>query len=74
MDTEEKCDKIYLLLEFGLNNLPSLLFFITGPINFYQIRSIGFNRIVKFSPLFKMKLFCCLLLAFINFVMIIVAI
>ena len=57
----------YLLLEFGLSNMAPILFMITAVVNFYQIRSIGFNRIVQFSPLFKVKIFASRLMIVLNF-------
>ena len=42
----DTCDKTYLWLEMGLTNLPELGFIVGGIINFSNIRSIGFNRVV----------------------------
>ena len=38
-------------------NIPALVFIFAGTFNFYQIRSIGFNRIVNYSLMFKLKLY-----------------
>ena len=46
--------------------IPSLLFTITGTVNFYKIRSIGFNRVVKYSKMFKLKLLIIFLLLLLN--------
>ena len=72
--TTHECDFTFLSLEFGLSNFAAILFFITGPINFYQIRSIGFNRIVQFSPMFKVKINMSRMMAFLKFILMIVAI
>jgi len=49
------CVSLLVVNEVYIVNIPSLLFIILGPINFYFIRSIGFNRVVKYSTLFKVK-------------------
>jgi hypothetical protein len=55
------------ILEMSGTIIPSLLFIITGSINFYKVRSIGFNRVVKYSKMFKLKLLILVLLLLLNF-------
>lgn len=49
-------------------NLPALVFFFAGIINFYRIRSIGFNRVVQFSRLFILKRNLCYLIALLDLI------
>lgn len=49
-------------------NLPCVIFFFAGIINFYRIRSIGFNRVVQFSRLFILKRNLCYLIALLDLV------
>jgi len=60
------CNSWQSILEIFGTNLPSLLFIITGSINFYKIRSIGFNRVVKYSKMFKLKLSILIVLLLLN--------
>ena len=64
-DDQPDCDWTYFSLEM-LAYLPVLVYFVTGTINFYKIRSIGFNRVVQFSQLFKAKLRAVQLVAALN--------
>jgi hypothetical protein len=45
-----------------LSNTPALIFIFMGLVDFCHIRSIGFNRVVKYSFHFKMKLYTVLLI------------
>jgi hypothetical protein len=60
------CDEIYLFLECFVSIAPVLIFFCTGCYNFNEIRSIGFNRVVQYSTLFKWKYRACLFMVLIN--------
>ena len=53
-------------------NAPAVLFILGGAINFRNIRSIGFNRVVKYSTMFRVKLIICWFLVFLNIVTIII--
>lgn len=53
------CTTLYILIELLFINLPSFLFIAAGAINFKYVRSIGFNRVVKFSNWFKFKICLC---------------
>lgn len=53
------CTTQYILIEILFVNLPSFLFIVAGAINFKYVRSIGFNRVVKFSNWFKFKILLC---------------
>jgi hypothetical protein len=68
------CDRIYLSLELGASMFPVVFFIFAGLFNFNQIRSIGFNRVVQYSQLFKWKYRACLVMVFINIMEIIGAV
>lgn len=51
------CDGLIVYNEVFISNIPALIFMIAGPIDFFHIRSIGFNRVVKYSVHFKFKLY-----------------
>ena len=59
---------LLLLNEVYIVNAPSLIFLITGLLNFYKIRSIGFNRVVKYSTLFKVKRYTVIAIILLNVV------
>ena len=63
-DSETK----YFLLEFILRNVASVVFIMTGILNFYKIRDLSFQRAYKYSFLFKIKLAAIYLLILINVV------
>jgi hypothetical protein len=52
---------------------PVIFFMFAGSMYFYEIRSIGFNRVVQYSQLFKWKYRTCLVMAFINVIAIIIS-
>jgi len=71
-----RCDlpPLYKYTEIYIVNIPPLLFFLTGAINFYKIRSIGFNRVVKFSQMFLIKKYTVMSLFLLNLVKIVASI
>jgi hypothetical protein len=71
---EKECDAIYLILELGVTMFPAVFFIFAGLMYFNEIRSIGFNRVVQYSQLFKWKYRACLLMAFINVMSIILSV
>ena len=74
MDDDDKpCNWTFFYLETVISYVPALVFFVTGTINFYKIRSLGFNRVVRFSVFFKIKLACCLLLGLITILNLIIS-
>ena len=69
----EECSMYFVAFDLVGANLPAFLFFFAGIINFYRIRSIGFNRVVQFSRLFILKRNLCYLIAFMELVYFIIA-
>ena len=65
---------VFFILENVVSFLPIVYFLVAGTINFYQIRSIGFNRVVTYSTFFKLKLYCCFMLALISLANMIISI
>lgn len=55
MSDDNNCEPLVVINEVYIVNIPSVIFFVTGAVNFYLIRSIGFNRVVQYSTLFKVK-------------------
>ena len=56
MSKTVECQKWVLIYDYIIIQIPKIIFFIAGPINFYKVRSMAFNRVVKYSKLFKLKL------------------
>ena len=71
---EQICDGWFLTLELFVSYVPGIIFIIGGYHNFKQIRSIGFNRVVQFSKLFKIKISACYVMMAINTINIFVGI
>ena len=67
-ESPQTCSELLQINEIYIVNIPSLLFILTGPINFYFIRSIGFNRVVKYSTLFKVKRYVCWSIILLNLI------
>ena len=56
------CPMLLLINEVYIGNVPGIIFIFLGLVDFCHIRSIGFNRVVKYSLHFKMKLYTVLLM------------
>ena len=69
----DDCSGAFVGFELVIANLPSLLFLVTGVINFRQVKGSGFNRIVTYSVFFQYKLVICVLAGLLNLVIIVVA-
>ena len=67
-DDECKEGALFVINELYIINIPSFFFLLCGVINFCKIRSIGFNRVVKYSDLFKFKLYTCVFIIMLNFI------
>ena len=67
-------NNLYVINELYLINIPSFLFLVGGTVNFCNIRSIGFNRVVKYSDLFKFKLYACSCIILLNTIKVIISI
>jgi len=70
-DEKNSCSA-FITFEVFLINVPAVLFILGGGINFKNIRSIGFNRVVKYSTMFRVKLIICWFLVFLNLITIII--
>ena len=55
MSAQFTCTSLFILNEVYVANIPAILFVPMAVVNFVSVRSIGFNRVVKYSPLFKSK-------------------
>lgn len=69
-----ECDPVYLGLELIGTQVPMLIFALLGFVRFRNIRSIGFNRVTEFSKFFQFKRALCFILAFMNFLTLVVTI
>ena len=62
--------RAFIIFECFLVNIPAVLFILGAGINFKNVRSIGFNRVVKYSFMFKVKLVICWIMMGINVIVI----
>lgn len=60
------CKSLFILNEVYIANIPAVLFIPLSIVNFRSVRSIGFNRVVKYSPLFKSKRILMVLMIILN--------
>ena len=67
-----ECSIWFVIFEIGFANLPIIMFLITSYINFRQVKGSGFNKVVRYSVFFKIKLIVCVLAALLHFVSLVV--
>ena len=46
MADEIECKLWVPIIDYIVPLIPKIIFFIAGPINFYKVRSMAFNRVV----------------------------